>query len=66
MYYDLLIRELCLKYMPRRRAVRGTKPYDFTRRIADIMGQKLKTPETADLVELEKLIAIIENNQAAK
>jgi hypothetical protein len=63
MYYDLLIKELCLKYMPRRRAVRGTKPYDFTRRIAEIIGQKITTDEKADAVELDRLVAIIENTQ---
>lgn len=63
MYYDLLIRELCLRYMPRRRAVRGTKPYDFTRRIAYIVGQPITTDEKVDKDELNKLTAIIEKDR---
>ncbi|WEK21379.1 MAG: hypothetical protein P0Y49_09520 [Candidatus Pedobacter colombiensis] len=59
MYYDLLIRELCFKYMPRRRAVRGSKPYDFTRRIASIIGQPIADTETVDRKELNRLITMI-------
>ncbi|HEX7905373.1 MAG TPA: hypothetical protein VF487_15980, partial [Chitinophagaceae bacterium] len=63
MYYDLLIRELCLKYMPRRRAVRGTKPYDFTRRIATIIGQPLAEKEEVDQSALNRLTEIIEEKK---
>ncbi len=64
MYYDLLIRDLCLKYMPRRRAVRGTKPYDFTRRIAELVGQKVPAEESVDSKELNRLIDIIEGKKS--
>lgn len=64
-YYDLLIRELCLQYMPRRRAVRGTKPYDFTRRIAELVGQPITAPDTVDRTELNRLIDIIEGKSGS-
>ncbi len=62
-YYDLLVRELCLKYMPRRRAVRGTKPYEFTRRIASIVGQEIPAGETVDKAALKGLVDMIEGRK---
>jgi hypothetical protein len=61
-YYDLLIKELCFRYMPRRRSVRGNNPYDFSRRIATIMGQNISADVTADPVELNRLVNLVENN----
>ncbi|WP_148233492.1 hypothetical protein [Pseudopedobacter saltans] len=62
-YHDLLIAELCNKYMPRRRGVRHSeKAYDFTKRIAAIMGQKITLPTQANETELKKLVNIIETS----
>jgi hypothetical protein len=61
-YYDLLIKELCLRYMPRRRTVRGNNPYDFSKRIATIVGQKISTDVKVDAVELNRLVDLIESN----
>ncbi|HEX7845710.1 MAG TPA: hypothetical protein VF476_07880, partial [Chitinophagaceae bacterium] len=59
-YYDLLVRDLCLKYMPRRRAVRGTRAYEFTRRIASLCGKEIPAGETTDAAALQQLIDLIE------
>jgi hypothetical protein len=61
-YYDRLIKELSLLYMPRRRTIRGNNPYDFSKRIAAVMGQKISIDENPDPVELNRLIDLIENN----
>lgn len=61
-YYDRLIKELSMLYMPRRRTIRGNNPYDFSKRIAAIMGQKISTDGGADADELNRLVNIIENN----
>lgn len=61
-YYDRLIKELSLLYMPRRRTIRGNNPYDFSKRIAAIMGQSIVTDDSTDAVELNRLVNIIENN----
>lgn len=61
-YYDLLVKELCLRYMPRRRTVRGDHPYAFSKRIAEVIGQTISTDTTVDTVELNRLINLIENS----
>jgi len=61
-YYDRLIKELSLLYMPRRRTIRGDHPYDFSKRIAAIIGLPISTDGAADAFELNRLVNIIENN----
>lgn len=47
---DLVLRELCRKYAPRRPQMRSAKKYDHCVRMAKVMGIKLNVPDELDEV----------------
>jgi len=59
---DLILRELCRKYAPRREEMRSAKGYDHCVRLAKVMGIKLDVPDENDefvksnIVGISKLI----------
>ena len=62
MRYDLIVRELCRRYAPRRPEMRSAKDYYFGRRVASLCGEKLPLPEI-DTQELNRFITMIESNK---
>ena len=62
MRYDLITRELCRRYAPRRPEMRSAKNYYFGRRVASICGEQLSLPKI-DTQELNRFISMIENNK---
>lgn len=62
-YHDLLIVELCEKYMPRRRSVRHReRAYEFSKRIAGMLNKKITATATVDKAELTRLVNLIEGS----
>ena len=64
--YDLVMRELCRKYAPRRPEMRSAKGYDHCVRLAKVMDVKLAVPDENDEQVKQSVAAIsklIENKK---
>lgn len=59
-YRDLIMRELCRKYAPRRPEMRSAKGYDFSKRVAKVCGKKLTVPQITE-TDMKPFIDLIEN-----
>ena len=57
---DLIMRELCRRYAPRRPEMRSAKEYGFARHIARICGEEIPVPPL-DRERLLRLVDLIEN-----
>lgn len=66
MRQDLVLRELCKKYAPRRSEMRSAKGYDHCVRLAKVMGLKLEVPDENDELVKTNVLSIsklIENKK---
>jgi hypothetical protein len=66
MLQDLVLRELCKKYAPRRSEMRSAKGYDHCVRLAKVMGLKLEVPDENDELVKTNVLSIsklIENKK---
>lgn len=64
--YDLVLRELCKKYAPRREEMRSSKGYDHCVRLAKVMEIKLEVPDEYDELVKSTILStskLIENKK---
>lgn len=60
---NLIVRELCRKYMPRRRTLRHPVNYNYAAKVMEICGGKLEVPQQPDWKEIGKLSDLIEKRR---
>jgi len=56
---NVLVRELCNRYMPRRRTLRHDINYDFIIKIVETCGKTIETPVTLDQQVMDECAKII-------
>lgn len=60
---NLIVRELCRKYMPRRRTLRHPVNYNYAAKVIEICGGTLEVPQELDWKEVTRLSSLIEGSE---